>query len=138
MGSADPHHQDRAALFFAADAAIPYVVPGGRFREMYYWDSYFTMLGLMQSGRPELAEDMVRDFAYLIDTFGHVPNGARTYYLSRSQPPFYFEMVGLLSAADPPAAFGRYLPPTEARVRFLDARCVRSASGCGSIPRRHA
>ena len=41
----------------------PYVVPGGRFREMYYWDSYFTMLGLVQSGRPELAENMVRDFA---------------------------------------------------------------------------
>jgi alpha,alpha-trehalase len=88
----------------------PYVVPGGRFREMYYWDSYFTMLGLVQSGRPELAEDMVRDFAYLIDTFGHVPNGARSYYLSRSQPPFFFAMVGLLSPDDPAAAFGRYLP----------------------------
>jgi alpha,alpha-trehalase len=96
----------------------PYVVPGGRFREMYYWDSYFTMLGLMQSGRPELAEDMVRDFAYLIDTFGHVPNGARTYYLSRSQPPFFFEMVGLLSADDPPAAFGRYLPQLRREYAF--------------------
>ncbi|MDB6083524.1 MAG: trehalase family protein, partial [Gammaproteobacteria bacterium] len=89
---------------------LPYVVPGGRFREMYYWDSYFTMLGLVQSGRQDLADDMVRNFAYLIDTFGHVPNGARTYYLSRSQPPFFFEMVGLLSADDPPAAFARFLP----------------------------
>lgn len=96
----------------------PYVVPGGRFREMYYWDSYFTMLGLVQSGRPELAEDMVRDFAYLIDTFGHIPNGARTYYLSRSQPPFFFEMVGLLSADDPPAAFGRYLPELRREYAF--------------------
>jgi alpha,alpha-trehalase len=96
----------------------PYVVPGGRFREIYYWDSYFTMLGLMQSGRPELAEDMVRDFAYLIDTFGHVPNGARSYYLSRSQPPFFFEMVGLLSADDPPAAFGRYLPQLRREYAF--------------------
>jgi len=103
----------------------PYVVPGGRFREMYYWDSYFTMLGLMQSGRPELAEDMVRDFAYLIDTFGHVPNGARTYYLSRSQPPFFFEMVGLLSADDPPAAFGRYLPQLRREYAFW----MRGASG---------
>jgi alpha,alpha-trehalase len=103
----------------------PYVVPGGRFREMYYWDSYFTMLGLMQSGRPELAEDMVRDFAYLIDTFGHVPNGARTYYLSRSQPPFFFEMVGLLSADDPPAAFGRYLPELRREYAFW----MRGASG---------
>src|SRR6202035_38539 len=61
----------------------PYVVPGGRFREMYYWDSYFTMLGLAESGRGDLVTDMVGDFAYLIDTYGHVPNGARTYYLSR-------------------------------------------------------
>jgi len=103
----------------------PYVVPGGRFREMYYWDSYFTMLGLVQSGRPELAEDMVRDFAYLIDTFGHVPNRARTYYLSRSQPPFFFEMVGLLSADDPPAAFGRYLPQLKREYAFW----MRGASG---------
>ena len=109
----------------------PYVVPGGRFREMYYWDSYFTMLGLMQSGRPELAEDMVRDFAYLIDTFGHVPNGARTYYLSRSQPPFFFEMVGLLSADDPPAAFGRYLPQLRREYAFW----MRGASG---LPRGSA
>src|SRR5215472_4741992 len=55
----------------------PYVVPGGRFREIYYWDSYFTMLGLAESGRQDLLANMVRDFAYLIDTYGHVPNGAR-------------------------------------------------------------
>jgi alpha,alpha-trehalase len=88
----------------------PYVVPGGRFRELYYWDSYFTMLGLLESGRRDLVEDMVRDFAYLIDTYGHVPNGTRTYYLSRSQPPFFFEMVGLLSTDGPGQAFAQYLP----------------------------
>ena len=86
-----------------------YVVPGGRFREIYYWDSYFTMLGLGSAGRNDLIEGMVGDFAYLIDTFGHVPNGARTYYLSRSQPPFFFAMVGLLSPQDPPAAYARFL-----------------------------
>ncbi|HMI37430.1 MAG TPA: alpha,alpha-trehalase TreF [Steroidobacteraceae bacterium] len=88
----------------------PYVVPGGRFREMYYWDSYFTMLGLVESGRQDLVEDMVRDFACLIDTYGHVPNGTRSYYLSRSQPPFFYAMVGLLSSADPAASYARYLP----------------------------
>ena len=88
----------------------PYVVPGGRFREMYYWDSYFTMLGLATSGRHDLVNGMVRDFAYLIDTYGHVPNGARTYYLSRSQPPFFFAMVGLVSPEDPGQAFAAYLP----------------------------
>jgi len=86
-----------------------YVVPGGRFHELYYWDSYFTMLGLEESGRRDLIEDMARNFAYLIDTYGHAPNGTRTYYLSRSQPPFFFEMLGLLDPADPAAAFARYL-----------------------------
>jgi alpha,alpha-trehalase len=96
----------------------PYVVPGGRFREMYYWDSYFTMLGLAQSGRQDLVAGMVRDFAYLIDTFGHVPNGARTYYLSRSQPPFFFEMIGLTSPDDPASAFAAYLPQLRREYSF--------------------
>jgi alpha,alpha-trehalase len=96
----------------------PYVVPGGRFREIYYWDSYFTMLGLVESGRQDLVTGMVRDFAYLIDTFGHVPNGARTYYLSRSQPPFFFEMVGLISPKDPASAFAAYLPQLRREYAF--------------------
>jgi alpha,alpha-trehalase len=96
----------------------PYVVPGGRFREIYYWDSYFTMLGLVESGRQDLVTGMVRDFAYLIDTFGHVPNGARTYYLSRSQPPFFFEMAGLISPKDPASAFAAYLPQLRREYAF--------------------
>jgi len=96
----------------------PYVVPGGRFREMYYWDSYFTMLGLVESGRSDLAEHMVRNFAYLIDTYGHVPNGTRTYYLSRSQPPFFYAMVGLLDPKDPAAAYARYLPELRREYAF--------------------
>jgi alpha,alpha-trehalase len=75
----------------------PYVVPGGRFREVYYWDSYFTMLGLQVSGRADVIENMLDNFAYLITTCGHVPNGNRSYYLSRSQPPFFALMVQLLA-----------------------------------------
>ena len=105
----------------------PYVVPGGRFREIYYWDSYFTMLGLVESNRRDLAEDMVDDFAYLIDTYGHVPNGARTYYLSRSQPPFFFEMLALLASNDPAAAFVRYLPQLKAEYAFW----MQGAEGLG-------
>jgi alpha,alpha-trehalase len=96
----------------------PYVVPGGRFRELYYWDSYFTMLGLDESARRDLVVDMVGDFAYLIDTYGHVPNGTRTYYLSRSQPPFFFAMVGLLSHDDSASAFAQYLPQLRREYAF--------------------
>ena len=52
-----------------------YIVPGGRFREIYYWDSYFTMLGLKEDGKIDLIEDMVSNFAYLINKLGHIPNG---------------------------------------------------------------
>lgn len=67
----------------------PYIVPGGRFNEIYYWDSYFTMLGLAESGRIDMVEHMVDNFAHLILTYGHIPNGNRSYFLSRSQPPFF-------------------------------------------------
>lgn len=74
----------------------PYIVPGGRFREIYYWDSYFTMLGLQVSGRTDLIESMIQNFSYLIDTQGYIPNGNRTYFVGRSQPPFFSLMVGIL------------------------------------------
>lgn len=70
-----------------------YIVPGGRFREIYYWDSYFTILGLFADHETELAEDMIRNFADLIDQVGFIPNGNRSYYISRSQPPFFSHMV---------------------------------------------
>lgn len=73
----------------------PYVVPGGRFNEMYYWDSYFTLLGLEESGKSKLIEQMVYNYLFLLDNFGFIPNGTRSYFLSRSQPPFYFLMVNL-------------------------------------------
>ncbi len=96
----------------------PYVVPGGRFGEIYYWDSYFTMLGLQESGRNDLVADMVHDFAFLIDTYGHVPNGTRTYYLSRSQPPFFFAMVGLLSPDELSKAYAKYLVELKREYAF--------------------
>lgn len=77
--------------------ALPrrHVVPGGRFRELYYWDSYFTMLGLVRSGRQDLVEDMIAVFGSLIDRYGHIPNGTRSYYLSRSHPPVFYLMAAL-------------------------------------------
>ena len=75
----------------------PYIVPGDRFREIYYWDSYFTMLGLQADNQIETIRNMIDNFSYLIDTLGFIPNGNRTYYLGRSQPPFYAAMVSLLA-----------------------------------------
>ena len=96
----------------------PYVVPGGRFREVYYWDSYFTMLGLEASGQHQLAVDMLKDFAYEIDQYKHIPNGNRSYYLSRSQPPFFSLMVGLIAKQDGPATYTTYLPELQAEYDY--------------------
>ena len=96
----------------------PYVVPGGRFREVYYWDSYFTMLGLVQSGRTDLMKDMLDNFAHLIRTVGHIPNGNRTYYLSRSQPPYFAAMVGLYARATDTAHALTYLDAMEKEYAF--------------------
>ena len=73
--------------------AIPFVVPGGRFNEMYGWDSYFITLGLLQDNRLELAKSMVDNFIYEINHYGKILNANRTYYLTRSQPPFFTSMA---------------------------------------------
>lgn len=87
-----------------------YVVPGGRFGELYYWDSFFTMLGLVGCGHDHLALGLVENFASLVERFGHVPNGNRSYYLTRSQPPFLCAMVELLARSGVPDARTRFLP----------------------------
>ena len=107
----------------------PYVVPGGRFREIYYWDSYFTMLGLVRSGRLDLVRDMLENFASLVRTRGHIPNGNRSYYLSRSQPPFFAAMVGLYAAAADTTRALRYLDALEAEHAYWMAGAVGLAPG---------
>ena len=74
----------------------PYIVPGGRFNEFFYWDSYYVMLGLQVSNRIEMMENIIENCSYLIQTFGFVPNASRTYFLSRSQPPYFSLMLDLL------------------------------------------
>ena len=115
-----------------ADSQLPlatrYVVPGGRFRELYYWDSYFTMLGLQTSGRHDLVADMVENFAHLLDRYGHIPNGSRSYYLSRSQPPFFAAMVELQAERDAGALVKR-LPQLEREYQFWMAGAEQLAPG---------
>ncbi len=96
----------------------PYIVPGGRFREIYYWDSYFTMLGLQVAGDTQMIRDMVENFAYLLDEIGHIPNGNRSYFVSRSQPPYFAMMVGLLAEEEGDEVLGEYLPQMEKEYRF--------------------
>lgn len=95
----------------------PYVVPGGRFGEIYYWDSYFSILGLEVSGRIDLIRNMIDNFSFLIDTVGYIPNGNRTYFIGRSQPPFFSLMVKLLSKHDEDT-LPKYLPQLEKEYRF--------------------
>jgi len=70
-----------------------YVVPGGRFNEMYGWDSYFIVRGLLENNRVALARGMVENFYFEIDHYGTVLNANRTYFLTRSQPPFLTSMI---------------------------------------------
>ena len=107
----------------------PYVVPGGRYDEIYYWDSYFTMLGLLESGRIGLVRSMVANFAAMIQRYGHVPNGNRTYYLSRSQPPFFAPMVALLAEHDGPRVLTDNLPWLEREYGFWMEGADRIAPG---------
>ncbi|CAG8483956.1 10168_t:CDS:2 [Diversispora eburnea] len=72
---------------------VPFVVPGGRFNEMYGWDSYFETLGLVVDGRLDLAKGMVDNFVYEITHYGKILNANRSYYLTRSQPPFLTDMA---------------------------------------------
>ena len=71
----------------------PYVTPGGRFNEMYGWDSYFILLGLLEEGQHKMARDIVDNQLYQVQHYGHVLNSNRTYHLSRSHPPFLTQMV---------------------------------------------
>jgi alpha,alpha-trehalase len=106
----------------------PYVVPGGRFREIYYWDSYFTMLGLVRDGRRDLVESMIDDFTSLIERHGHIPNGTRSYYLSRSQPPF-FALMTALSVNRNPAVRARRLAALRREHAYWMAGAVKLAPG---------
>src|SRR5579875_1883936 len=78
----------------------PYVVPGGMFNEMYGWDSYFILRGLLQSGKLKLARGMVENFLFEMEHYGGILNANRTYYLTRSQPPFLTAMVRAVYEAE--------------------------------------
>ncbi len=84
-------------------SGVPFVVPGGRFDEMYGWDSYFILLGLLIDGRLDLARGLVDNFVYAVEHYKMILNANRTYYLTRSQPPFLSSMIRAVWEATPAA-----------------------------------
>jgi len=114
----------------------PYVVPGGRFREIYYWDSYFTMLGLAVDGQEPLIESMLADFTATIERYGHIPNGMRSYYLGRSQPPFFALMLDLSKAGDPVLAARRLGALRREYAYWMKgADCLDASGACARVVR---
>jgi alpha,alpha-trehalase len=97
----------------------PYVVPGGRFNEMYGWDSYFIQLGLLRDGDIDLARDMADNFVYEIQRYGRILNANRSYYLTRSQPPFLTQMLlGVYRKTNDRQWLEAALPAVERYYRF--------------------
>src|SRR5215813_11488301 len=90
MGDLKPQDVPRHGLLFLPN---PYVVPGGRFNEMYGWDSYFIIRGLLRDNKPDLAKGMIENFFFEMDHYGSILNANRTYYFTRSQPPFLTSMI---------------------------------------------
>ena len=113
---ARPAHEGNNSLSLLG-LPYPYIVPGGRFGEIYYWDSYFTMLGFV--GKDSLVIDnMIKNFAHMINKYGHIPNGNRTYFLSRSQPPFFHCLLSLQHPETPAKAYANYILELETEYRY--------------------
>jgi len=109
------NHIDRGSLL-----ALPhhYTVPGGRFNEQFYWDSYFIMLGLAAEDQWNEVEAMVKNFSFMIRKYGYIPTANRSYLLSRSQPPFFVMMVKLLASHKGKKVLRTYLPAMVDEYRF--------------------
>jgi len=113
-----------------------FVVPGGRFQEFFYWDTYFTMLGLKADRQQPMIESMLANFVALIERYGHIPNGTRTYFLSRSQPPFFALMLDLSDDRDPALAHRR-LAALKAEYAYwmAGASCLKGDGACQHVVR---
>ena len=106
---------------------IPFAVPGARFNELYNWDSYFIALGLINDGRVDLAKGAVEHFIFEIRHYGKILNGNRTYYLTRSQPPFLTDFARRVYDALEPAPDARDADQVRAEnVEWLRA-AIRAA-----------
>ncbi len=87
--------RENPSLYSIIYVPNPVIVPGGRFREFYYWDSYWIMKGLVYSEMMDTVKGMIENLLHIVDVYGHIPNGGRIYYLMRSHPPLLSPMVQL-------------------------------------------
>jgi alpha,alpha-trehalase len=112
----DPLHMQEQGLLYLPQ---PYVVPGGRFNEMYGWDSFFIQVGLLRDNELDLAKDMADNFLYQVRNYGKILNANRTYYLGRSQPPFLTQMVlGVYNKTHDKTYLEQALPQIESYYKF--------------------
>jgi len=107
-----------------------FVVPGGRFREQYYWDSFWIVEGLLESQLFDIAADTLQNFMDELDTIGFIPNGGRIYYLNRSQPPFFIQMLSrYVAVSGDNSILKRALPLAEKELQWWrDHRSVNVTS----------
>ena len=109
----------------------PYIVPGGRFNEFFYWDSYFIMLGLQCSERLQMMKNIVENCSYLIENFGFVPNASRSYFLSRSQPPYFSMMLDLIfETTNDKNVYIKYFETMQKEYEFWMAGSEETDNGC--------
>ncbi|CAJ0928868.1 unnamed protein product, partial [Mesorhabditis belari] len=115
----------------------PFIVPGGRFRELYYWDSFFTIKGLIASQMFETVRGMIHNMQFLIEQYGFVPNGNRIYYLNRSQPPVLAWCVHAYYKATKDTEFIAQLLPTlrKEMAFFENNRVYKEEHWIGSLYR---
>ena len=115
------------ALAIHNQKGVPFVVPGGRFNEMYGWDSYFEGVGLLIDGRIDLAKGMVDNFCYQIEHYGKILNANRSYYLTRTQPPFLTSFIKEVYEADP--SIGKQWLTTVLKTAILEYETVWMVQG---------
>lgn len=103
-----------------------FIVPGGRFKELYYWDSFWVVRGLLISNMTQTAKGMIENLLHLVDKLGYIPNGSRIYYLGRSQPPLLTAMVASYFAATGDLTWlEQHLPTVEKELQYwLDKKKV--------------
>jgi len=113
-----------------------FVVPGGRFREIYYWDTYWILEGLLKGGINDISRNIIENFMDQLELFGFIPNGGRTYYLNRSQPPVFTQMLWLyIESTGDRSLLSRALPLIETELQWWQTNRTSEVTSQGKTHR---